>query len=241
MLWSARVFLGVLALAAAPASAATYTGTLNGIITSGEFGFYDGYSDATPVAYTTDLTGTPISIDFTSTVINNYTDSLGYLIPRFVSNTISVTIADPDPNFTNLRTFRETQSNDLNYYGGIIASSDSNFTGNASAGHLTMPASTVHVGGGLDFIFAGASPNAGPLSGSGSANAYNDPPVPLSWGYNVKFQLTDGFVQMTGTPEPESWALMILGFGGIGAMLRARRQQVSRRSGLAVRGDLVGA
>jgi hypothetical protein len=57
----------------------------------------------------------------------------------------------------------------------------------------------------------------------------------------VKFQLTDGFVQMTGTPEPESWALMILGFGGIGAMLRGRRQQVSRRSGLAVRGDLVGA
>jgi hypothetical protein len=31
-------------------------------------------------------------------------------------------------------------------------------------------------------------------------------------------------VTSTGVPEPESWALMLLGFGGLGAVLRARRQ-----------------
>jgi hypothetical protein len=32
-------------------------------------------------------------------------------------------------------------------------------------------------------------------------------------------------VSVTGVPEPASWALMILGFGAGGAMLRRRRLQ----------------
>jgi hypothetical protein len=36
------------------------------------------------------------------------------------------------------------------------------------------------------------------------------------------FALLDG-VSLTGVPEPTSWALMILGFGGIGASVRRRR------------------
>jgi hypothetical protein len=40
------------------------------------------------------------------------------------------------------------------------------------------------------------------------------------------FALLDG-VSLTGAgvPEPASWALMILGFGGVGAMVRGRRRQ----------------
>ena len=40
------------------------------------------------------------------------------------------------------------------------------------------------------------------------------------------FALLDG-VSLTraGVPEPASWALMILGFGGVGAMVRSRRRQ----------------
>ena len=34
--------------------------------------------------------------------------------------------------------------------------------------------------------------------------------------------LTDGY-QPGGVPEPATWALMILGFGGIGARIRRRR------------------
>ncbi len=38
------------------------------------------------------------------------------------------------------------------------------------------------------------------------------------------FALLDG-VSLTGVPEPTSWALMILGFGGIGAVVRNRRRE----------------
>jgi len=31
-------------------------------------------------------------------------------------------------------------------------------------------------------------------------------------------------VSLTAVPEPTTWAMMLLGFGGIGAMIRRRRQ-----------------
>jgi hypothetical protein len=34
-------------------------------------------------------------------------------------------------------------------------------------------------------------------------------------------------VQGVAVPEPTSWALMLLGFGGMGAMLRSRRRPVA--------------
>jgi hypothetical protein len=40
------------------------------------------------------------------------------------------------------------------------------------------------------------------------------------------FALLDG-VTMTEVPEPATWALMILGFGGMGAMVRNRRRQAT--------------
>ena len=51
---------------------------------------------------------------------------------------------------------------------------------------------------------------------------------------NIKsFTLTDGYVgirniqEIAGVPEPASWGLMILGFAGVGAALRTRRQAMS--------------
>lgn len=39
---------------------------------------------------------------------------------------------------------------------------------------------------------------------------------------NVSFTLTRAAPATGGVPEPASWALMILGFGGVGASLRRR-------------------
>jgi hypothetical protein len=42
------------------------------------------------------------------------------------------------------------------------------------------------------------------------------------------FALDDLSLQGTAVPEPTSWALMLMGFGGLGAMLRSnRRRQVA--------------
>jgi hypothetical protein len=34
-----------------------------------------------------------------------------------------------------------------------------------------------------------------------------------------------GFSFIPGVPEPATWAMMLLGFGAIGCMMRARRKQ----------------
>jgi hypothetical protein len=53
---------------------------------------------------------------------------------------------------------------------------------------------------------------------TGNSNANQGPGVQLD---NVRFNESLG--QPGGAPEPAAWALMLLGFGGMGAMLRRRR------------------
>lgn len=46
----------------------------------------------------------------------------------------------------------------------------------------------------------------------------------VNFAEDLQFSSADGApVATSGAPEPESWALMLLGFGGLGALLRARR------------------
>ena len=38
----------------------------------------------------------------------------------------------------------------------------------------------------------------------------------------------DNFKFISGVPEPDTWALMIAGFGGVGVMIRTSRQREAR-------------
>jgi hypothetical protein len=69
--------------------------------------------------------------------------------------------------------------------------------------------------------------------GSGLQNGTTTPPIFLVVdiaGYNSSNQLINtGRVgaTLTAVPEPATWGLMILGFGGVGAMMRRRRMAIA--------------
>jgi len=48
------------------------------------------------------------------------------------------------------------------------------------------------------------------------------------WGPNLYFGAASGFTG--GVPEPATWAMMLVGFGGLGAALRSRRKSVAALS-----------
>jgi hypothetical protein len=69
----------------------------------------------------------------------------------------------------------------------------------------------------------GGEPNnlGGENYGHTNNGAWNDYPNGVSLGYYVEYSPLAG-----GVPEPAAWALMILGFGGAGALLRRRDRRV---------------
>jgi hypothetical protein len=95
------------------------------------------------------------------------------------------------------------------------------------------------VGGNLLTLSSGAAFSVAgtswtPLSGAFTGDALNSAPVLKigngSPGSQIDFVDNISIVQTSGgnaIPEPAGWAMMILGFGGVGATLRRRR--VSRR------------
>jgi hypothetical protein len=72
----------------------------------------------------------------------------------------------------------------------------------AAAAVLTMA--------GMRNPYAGGRIYTGPL--------YGNPP-----NWDLVFQTEMSNTGPTGVPEPAAWALMVAGFGGLGAMLRRRR------------------
>ena len=105
--------------------------------------------------------------------------------------------------------------------------------------HLTSSAPIFAFDGdGIDHY--GATPNGMDTSGYGGPNAWYTPfsnydgnvhfITPLGPGadgyFSLEAQLTDAtFVVGPGTPEPSTWAMMLLGFGGLGfAAYRSRKR-----------------
>jgi hypothetical protein len=220
MIRCATLSLAAFALSGVPASAATYIGKLNGVITSGEESYYNSFG-ADIVTYTKDLTGGAISIDFAVDAEENHTDQFGKFLPKYVAATISVNIPSVA---SGIQTLGSTYSDDEYVY---LLTQDIDFVGDDADGHLTVsgyrspsPAAPQA----LDVSYAGASAFLAPLTGSGTTVAG------LTGGfghdlYNIDFKLTEGFVQLA-TPDAESWALMILGFGAIGSAMRRERRRI---------------
>jgi hypothetical protein len=220
--------LAAVTFAAAPASAATYIGTLNGTITSGS-ATYQNYYDFMNPPVVVDLTGQPIKIAFESDVTLNFTDTDGTFYPKYVVNTLALTIPAPAPFDTP---FSEQSNNMHSDYPGSV-----DYTGDAQSGTFTsysVMGSNPDPDSPLDvvFTFAGASPVAGPLTGSGTVKAgYMIPVVGAGADdtLSIAFTLSNGFVTATGAPEPASWTLMIAGFGAVGSALRLRGRRTTAR------------
>jgi hypothetical protein len=222
MIRSALLGFAAFVLGSATANAATYTGTLNGMITSG----YEDYSDILNPGsfYKNDLTGDLVNINFTSTTLHNYTDpDDGRFYPTFVENTFLLQIPAVTNGLGDTSTTVNTDSHE-----GLPTSAD--FSGNATNGSFDgtgywFPDPDAPVS--FSVNYANASPTTGPLTGTGNANVGFYDGISVNTNVVVAFKLTDGSVS-TGTPEPEAWALMIVGFCAVGGMLRFGR---SRQTG----------
>jgi len=106
-------------------------------------------------------------------------------------------------------------------FNGFSNSGNATFTGTVAGVNLanfTVDASTpgewVHFAGVANILVAG---------NYDTAFIYNSGPVPAGDFVVDRAYIVEGD-QTGGVPEPATWALMILGFGGAGAVLRARRR-----------------
>jgi hypothetical protein len=59
-----------------------------------------------------------------------------------------------------------------------------------------------------------------------SLDVINGPEIDFTSITGATFSV-DGIAETGGVPEPATWAVMLLGFGGVGAGLRARRRQIA--------------
>lgn len=64
--------------------------------------------------------------------------------------------------------------------------------------------------------------------GAGSYSAYADPLITIDPGFlaqNPGYSLVFSPNLLSSVPEPSAWALMLVGFGGLGAAMRSSRRR----------------
>ena len=87
---------------------------------------------------------------------------------------------------------------------------------NALAGVNYFFAASDVAGSAYNFVVESSGTGVGRQTAGGLGNYYA-----IKTG--EAFSLSSASVPLAGVPEPASWALMLLGFGGLGAVLRSRR------------------
>ncbi|WP_293899164.1 PEPxxWA-CTERM sorting domain-containing protein [Phenylobacterium sp.] len=73
-----------------------------------------------------------------------------------------------------------------------------------------------------DFHFFGAAPTIGVTSFGRGGGVDTSPKAVVAFSVSVDGDL----LSFSATPEPATWAMMLLGFGGAGAVLRQRRRKL---------------
>jgi hypothetical protein len=82
---------------------------------------------------------------------------------------------------------------------------------------------------GMFASWGGGEPNDsnGEDYGHTNSGTWNDYPGSVGLGYYVEYSAAPGGGGVGGVPEPGAWALMILGFGAAGAVMRGRRRSLA--------------
>lgn len=175
--------------------------------------------------------------------LGDFVDGFGSAAPPSTSVTGSFTVTfDLATGFSN-----DTADITLNSLSGVTIDSPFSFGGGPfgggqyfmSVGGLANGPGGI-AGGTNDFVLQlqfgnPASVDTPVLVTCASAQGYfcgseTDQPGPTASGYtrsdsgHAWFATSGSITSNGGVPEPASWALMLLGFGGLGAMMRTRRR-----------------
>lgn len=222
MLYRAIAFL-LFSTASTPAFAVTYIGQFQGNMIDGQAD-YCGYCDVYDYNFdyvNYDLTGLPVSIDFRAEIIDSYVSD--WWDERWVDISVSASVQFPDN-----RDKRVANSFIIQHNPAASNYATSSYEGNGKAGSLSIAGEINSIQNHyavMNMDFSGASAKFGPISGSGLLR------YGFGYGWHTQgfgnFVLNSGSVQVTDVPEPASWAMMLVGFGAIGAMVRRRKVSVS--------------
>ena len=127
--------------------------------------------------------------------------------------------------------------NEIHYHQGFVQLDVSDLFGNVLANSLQFGTNSTTQGeawrvygtntagslSGAVSIISGSTEGLHSLSGLGTYKYYDFVETANAGGKNFLITSLSGTIAV---PEPASWALMILGFGGIGGALRRRRAQM---------------
>lgn len=231
--WGSLVMMGALAVAS-PAMAATVvfnSGGTNATTSSKSFTGSDG----------TQVRVTAFSIDGTGTIVGGtlgqYSGGIGVQAANDTSHTTD-NINSKDFFLLSFSTYvtvgNATFTTNFNFNNGSCCLGDTDAT--VGAGILGLPWASNLSGfiGQNQSVLSGLGLYSSDSSSTASTQTRNINPSGLGgtlWLVGASFTDTtpeDGFkfksLNYNAVPEPSTWALLILGFGGVGAAMRKRKQ-----------------